>query len=505
MKRYITLIAIACLCHLAALAQTSISKTEGTCGTDTKWTFDGFTLIIKNVNSDNLYVTMDNYGIKNEPAPWVKKKLKVKKVEIEGGIKNIGSCAFANCTDLQEVVFHGTDVGTIGWGAFLNCSRLRNISLPVRLHDIGTVAFANCTSLNSVRIPDRCRVADQAYANCSNLQSVECAPTCDLGHHVFASEVQQGGVTRHSLYNSEIRRLPSYVNERNCHEYGIAAEAVANIKKGPEDEEDYDYATSDVDTIIPTTGYMRVDTYALIIGNQKYRFVSDVPYAIHDARVFYDYCKRTLGIPDQHIHRTENATKQMILEEELEDWVKQIPDRQNKHLIIYYAGHGVPDVKNNNKAYILPTDVRGTNPSRGIALDELYAQLGEMGFNRTSVFLDACFSGVNRQNEGVTEGLRGVEIMAEDATFGDGSVVVFSAAQGNETAQGYPEEGHGLFTYYLLKEIQQTRGDIDYGTLSDNLRSKVSSKALNLKLRKKQTPATNASSGISNEWRYMHF
>jgi uncharacterized caspase-like protein len=233
--------------------------------------------------------------------------------------------------------------------------------------------------------------------------------------------------------------------------------------------------------------------------------VSDVPYAIHDARVFAEYCKKTLGIPAENIHIAEDATKQMIMEEELEDWISQIPYRDDKKLIVYYAGHGVPDIKNKNKAYILPTDVRGTNPKRGIALDEFYSKLGDLAFRQTSVFLDACFSGVNRNNEGVSEGLRGVEIEAEDATFGNGSVVVFTAAQGNETAQGYPEEGHGLFTYYLLKELQQTEGNVTYGNMSDNIKSNVSLQALQLKMRKKQTPATSCSEKITSVWRDMSF
>jgi uncharacterized caspase-like protein len=245
--------------------------------------------------------------------------------------------------------------------------------------------------------------------------------------------------------------------------------------------------------------------YALIIGNQNYRFASDVPYAIHDARVFGDYCKKVLGIPAGNIHIAEDATKQMIMEEELEDWVKNINNREEKKLIVYYAGHGVPDVKNKNKAYILPTDVRGTNPKRGIALDEFYAKLGELEFNQTSVFLDACFSGVNRSNEGVTEGLRAVEIDAEDTELGGGSLVVFSAAQGNETAQGYPEQGHGLFTYFLLDALQKSNGTISFGELSDHIKDNVSSQARELKMHKKQTPSTNPSDRIANVWRDLRF
>jgi uncharacterized caspase-like protein len=98
-----------------------------------------------------------------------------------------------------------------------------------------------------------------------------------------------------------------------------------------------------------------------------------------------------------------------------------------------------------------------------------------------------------------------VEIEAEEAAVGNGRMVVFSAAQGNETAQGYPEQGHGLFTYYLLKELQNSNGDIKLGDLSDRLRYNVSQQAMQMKMRKKQTPATSASGEIADSWRYMDF
>lgn len=504
MKKYIVLVMMTILCLPSAFSQSTLYKLEGSCGEDTKWVFDGYTLVIKNVNRRGEKVAIQDYDLKNMKSPW-SKKLSVKKIQIEKGIERIGSCAFANCTDLQEVVFDGTDLAEIGWGAFLNCSRLRNISLPVHLRTIETIAFANCSSLTAVSIPNQCRVGDQAYASCTNLQVLDLSPTCILGHQVFASEVRIDDKVRHSLYNGEIRFLPSYINTGNCHEFGIAVPIVEKLTKNKAKEINYDLITSAVDSLIPEGDRTRQDTYALIIGNQNYRFVSDVPYAIHDARVFAEYCQKTLGIPVANIHIAEDATKQMILEEELEDWMKSIPAREYKKLIVYYAGHGVPDVKNKNKAYILPTDVRGTSPQRGIALDDFYGKLGELAFFQTSVFLDACFSGVNRNNEGVTDGLRGVEIEAEEATLGEGKLIVFSAAQGNETAQGYPEEGHGLFTYYLLKEIQDSYGYVSYGTLFDNIKNGVSQQALQLKMRKHQTPATNASNEIGDTWRGMEF
>ena len=502
MKRYLAVVLMAIICIPAAFAQSAVYKLDGTCGEDAKWTFDGYTLTIQNVNNRGESVEIKDYDLNIQKAPWIKKKLNVKKVEIGANITRIGSCAFANCTELQEVIFEGTNLTDIGWAAFLNCSRLRNISLPRQLRNIETIAFAECSSLTAVSIPSQCRVGNQAFASCTNIKTIELGPTTILGHHTFASEVEVDDMIRHSLYNGEIRSLPSYINKENCHEFGLSMPSVAKLLENQISKVNYDVKTSSVDSMIPSTIRTRQDTYALIIGNQNYRFVADVPYAIHDARVFAEYCKNTLGIPTSNIHLTEDATKQMILEEELEDWVKSISDREKKTLIVYYAGHGVPDIKNKNKAYILPTDVRGTNPRRGIALDDFYAKIGDLAFNHVSVFMDACFRGLHRDNEGVSEGLRGE---AEEAAVGNGRMVVFSAAQGNETAQGYPEQGHGLFTYYLLKEIQNSSGYIKLGDLSDRLKYNVSQQATQMKMRKKQTPATSASGEIADSWRYLDF
>lgn len=505
MKHHIITLALIAAGFLNAMAQSVTSPMEGKCGDDCKWSFDGYTLTISNNNKKGFPVVMDDYDSKKLLAPWKKKKLDVRKVNIERGVTAIGSCAFADLPNLQEVEFEGTDLRSIGWGAFMNCGHLRTISIPINVKNIETIAFANCDALTAVSIPDQCRVGDQAYASCDNLKSIELSPTSILGHYVFAGEADVDGRPRHTLYSGEVRKIPAYINAENCNEYGLAPASVEKATSKYVADIDYDYKTSEVDADLPMSFYARKNTYALVIGNQNYRFVSDVPYAIHDARVFADYCKKTLGIPAANVHVSEDATKQMILEEELEDWVGKIKDKEESALIVYYAGHGVPDTKNGNKAYLLPTDVRGTSPQRGIALEDFYAKIGNLGFNQTTVFLDACFSGVNRENNGVTEGLRAVEIDVDDAALTNGNMVVFSAAQGNETAQGYPEQGHGLFTYYLLKSLRDTNGIISLGGLSDKISSGVTTTAPQMKMKKNQTPNTNASENLGDNWRNLRF
>lgn len=501
MKKVLLLILAALLVGVHTYAQT-----EGKCGKNVAWSFDGKTLSITNVSKKRSYAAIEDYDSKKHKAPWLKAGLDVRNVRIGQGIIAIGSCAFANLPNLTEVIFESNSVRSIEWGTFYNCVRLSNISLPNTVRKIGTIAFANCRTMNAVKIPDQCLVQDQAFLNCSNVSSIEVSPTASLGSYVFAGETTVDGQVRHTLYNYEVRRLPNYINSGNCHHYGLAKDVIERFRnnKSQNMDVDYDYITSEVDSLIPGNMMVRQETYALIIGNENYRFVPNVPYAIHDARIFREYCEKTLGIPAENIHICEDATKQLIMDDEL-GWLESIADKSNKRLIVYYAGHGVPDTKMSNKAYLLPTDVRGTKPENGIALDDFYGRLGEMAFEQTSIFLDACFSGINRDNESVNEGLRGVEIVAEEGTISGGNMVVFSAAQGNETAQGYQEQGHGLFTYYLLRELQQTGGYISFGDLSDNLKYNVSQRATQLKARKPQTPSTNASSTLENNWRNVTF
>lgn len=510
MKKFILMALMTIVCAMNASAQYTSGIREGFLNNEIKWVFDGKTLAITNVTltkeGKEHRVAIPDYN-PNKQAPWVKMKFPVRSVAIGKGITRIGSYAFANCKELSEVVFAGISMSEIGWGAFMNCSRLRTISLPQSIKKVETIAFAGCTTLPSVKVPDHCVIEDQAYVNCTGIKIIEVSPTAVVGHYVFANEVKVNGKTRHALYDGEIHRLPSYINVGNANTFGLSKDAVDKYLGGNTASHslvDYDYRTSEIDSLIPMSSVIRNNTYALVIGNQNYRFAPGVPYAIHDARVFREYCEKTLGIPVENIHLVEDGTKAMISEEEFQ-WLKSIKNREMKKLIVYYAGHGVPDIHDSNKAYLLPTDIRGTKPSNGIALDDFYASIGDLDFNQTSIFLDACFSGINRNNESVNEGLRGTEIAAEEGTLSNGKLVVFSAAQGNETAQGCKEEGHGLFTYYLIKEIRDNYGQISFGELSDYIKNNVSRRAMTMKLQKPQTPTTNVTENLTDSWKQLRF
>ncbi len=254
---------------------------------------------------------------------------------------------------------------------------------------------------------------------------------------------------------------------------------------------------SDIDINIPKTDIVNDRTFALIIANEDYNYVKDVPFATNDGRTFKDYCNLTLGIPEDHIRYINNATLGDLINHI--GWITQISKahKGNAAIIVYYAGHGIPD-ESSKDAYILPVDGNGSNTRISYKLGELYTALSTCNAKTATVFLDACFSGAERSGDMVNSA-RAVSVSAKKETP-NGNVIVFSAAQGDQTAYPYKEQEHGLFTYYLLKKIQQSKGNVTLGDLSDYVIDNVTRESL-IKNNKGQTPSIIPSVSYSNNWR----
>ena len=93
---------------------------------------------------------------------------------------------------------------------------------------------------------------------------------------------------------------------------------------------------------------------------------------------------------------------------------------------------------------------------------------------------------------------RGVAIKPKASTPG-GNVIVFSAATGDETAYPYDEKGHGLFTYFLLKKLQENKGNVTLGELSAYLQEQVGRQSVVVN-RKPQTPTVSPSPALMENW-----
>lgn len=144
--------------------------------------------------------------------------------------------------------------------------------------------------------------------------------------------------------------------------------------------------------------------------------------------------------------------------------------------------------------YLIPTDIKDVK--RGIPLEVFYQRIAKLGFSQTAIFLDACFSKI--------EGGRSTLDVMNPTSLGKGRTVVFSATDRREVAHKYELENHGLFTYFLLKGIQQKTDNITFGELSDIIGKSVSKVAKQEKPTE-QNPKTEPSKDIEDEWRLLGF
>lgn len=259
-------------------------------------------------------------------------------------------------------------------------------------------------------------------------------------------------------------------------------------------------AQSSVDTKIAVNDAKDENTFVVIISNEDYKHEEPVPFAKNDGEVFKIYCQKTLGIPESNISFVPNATLNEMSYEL--DHLAEVLNAYDgtARAIIYYTGHGMPD-EDSKDAYLLPVDGYSQKPTSGMSTKELYARLGSMNSKSIMVFLDACFSGARRDGKMLASS-RGVALKVNSDPVGD-NTVVFSAAQGNETAYPYQSQQHGMFTYYVLDKMQQSGGCTTLGELSDYVTTNVKRRSV-VENKKSQTPSVMASSR-NTSWRNWQF
>lgn len=199
--------------------------------------------------------------------------------------------------------------------------------------------------------------------------------------------------------------------------------------------------------------------WAVVIGIERYRKTASVQFAERDARTMRDYLTNYLGVPKENTITliNETATKAEI-EVMIKDRLRGLI-REGDTLYLYYAGHGIPA---DEAPYLLPHDGDPDSPAiTAYPIDALYRDLDQLPAKDIFVFLDTCFSGrVGRQEKEtmLMAGARPAVMMLKDPLLLSKKIVALSAAKSNQLSNYYKEEGHGLFTYYLLKGLL---GDAD--------------------------------------------
>ena len=111
----------------------------------------------------------------------------VQKVQLPSTLTTIRYGAFQNCTALKQITLPKS-MTFIEGGAFQNCSALTSISVPQNVTYLGASAFSGCTSLTSATLPEAItRISSGLFENCSSLTTVQASSALtSIGSRAFA-------------------------------------------------------------------------------------------------------------------------------------------------------------------------------------------------------------------------------------------------------------------------------------------------------------------------------
>lgn len=427
-----------------------------------------------------------NDGITSIGANAFKGCVNMTSVSIPSSVKEIGNNAFSGCKSLS-IIMIPYGVTSIGKNTFSGCSLITDLDLPGSVKTIGEGAFSGCKNLIKIRIPSSVvTVGSDAFKGCDHIEKITELPEVITANQAY----------RYNLSSAIVDKYWKDLQEEIASSMASATPAPLNSDSH---KPNIPTVVSDVDVSIPHTHSRNDKTFALIVSNENYARMDDVPFAISDGQTFRSYCEHTLGIPESNILYYTDATSGVMREMLTEIKMANRIIGNEMKVIFYYSGHGAPD-PTTKEGFLIPVDARSVNPEVCLPLSKLYESLGKLDVAMTTVFLDACFSGGERNGGTLLadNGERAVKISQKNVAP-TGRMVVFSATDGDQTALPYKEKGHGIFTYYLLKKLKESGGSASLAELADYVKSNVSSTAFSAG-RKAQTPTVSVSKSVSEDW-----
>lgn len=340
----------------------------------------------------------------------------------------------------------------------------------------------------------------------------------ELFDYVYANVKKYSFRNVYRIYNTEFQSptviaSPSMEHKwRNIMVIGDRLEekhALTNIDSKPElskngerkNSDDLSTSDSDIDRTIPQTAVTNAHTHVMIIANQNYSTEKPILTAINDGKLMKEYCVRTLGIPESQVTLLMNRTNAQMYGD-VEDFAKTIRIHNDDNFLFFYFGHGMHNQDANTKdAYLIPVDGSSQRLERtGISRNWMMEQFSKSKPSQMVVYLESCFSGATSDNGmlSYSENSSGVRIKdVVDNSF-QGNIVLVTASSQSETANAL--DRHNVFTYSFLKELQNSKGKLDWGSMFDKVKTETTKKAWD-SLRRDQTPSITPSSTIGNNWR----
>ena len=249
-----------------------------------------------------------------------------------------------------------------------------------------------------------------------------------------------------------------------------------------------------VDMDIPKTSIQSDESFAFIFANEHYNYFGNADYAINDGKVLADYCKSTLGMPENNVRYYEDATFGNIA-----DALKRIKDIAEVYdgdakIIFYFSGLGIANEKDADR-YILPADASlSALTSTAYNVSELMAILNQLKTQYTLMIIDAPFDGRDKGGNKLSSD-RGVAIINKTIRPQENVIGLIGSEQGN----GYSckQLQHSILTYTILEKLKVTKGDCSLSELLETSCKRTKEESLKI-IKEVQKPVRIVSDKMDN-------
>jgi hypothetical protein len=232
------------------------------------------------------------------------------------------------------------------------------------------------------------------------------------------------------------------------------------------------------------------DAVAIIIGIQDYKRVPRADFANNDAKEFYEYAVRALGVKPEKIKMLlDDEADEINMVKAFENWLPIQVNRDKTDVYVFFSGHGLP-APDGKSLYFLPHGVDKELLSRtAVAQNEVIAALSAAKPRSVTMFIDACYSGQTRAGDVLVANAKPVALKS-DASVYPANFTVITASANDQISSSSPDLKHGIFSFYLMKGMEgeadaNKDGKITVGEMQDYLSDKVARQAMTLN--RKQT------------------
>jgi hypothetical protein len=233
------------------------------------------------------------------------------------------------------------------------------------------------------------------------------------------------------------------------------------------------------------------DAVAIIVGIQDYKRLPKADFANEDARSFYHYAVRALGIKPENIKMLiDGEAEQVEILSAFKSWLPSYVKKDKTDVYVFYSGHGLPSTDGKSLFFLPHGGHKDYLSETGIDQTSLVAALTAAKPKSVTLFIDSCYSGSTRSGETLLASARPIALKASENNF-PANFTVISASTVDQISSSSPELKHGIFSFYVMKGLEgeadmNKDGKITAGELQAYLADMVPRQAL--KMNRKQEP-----------------